>query len=123
MRRALVLATLAACAEPAPTQWGHVHAAIIAPSCTTSACHSTLSSAGGLDMTDADSAYRALTGRACEDTTTPAGGYVDTADPGASYLSVLLRLDGPSGMPPNGRLADAEIARIEGWMKAGARCD
>ena len=59
---------------------------------------------------------------ACGDTT-PAAGFVDVTDPGSSVLGGLLRRSGPTGMPPNGRLAPAEIELIEIWMHRGARCD
>ncbi|NVB82897.1 MAG: hypothetical protein HOV81_31255 [Kofleriaceae bacterium] len=121
--RLAILVALSACVEPPPAQWTYVHAAIIVPHCTTSACHSTLSRAGNLDLHDVDAAYQALTSRACTDTAAPAAGYVDTANPSASYLSILLRREGPTGMPPNARLADTEIERLETWMMAGARCD
>lgn len=122
----LALAGLAACVsptDPSVEQWHYAYATIIAARCTTSACHSTLSHAGALDLSDDASAYQALTGRACDDTTTAPGSYVDVADPSASRLSELLRRDDPSGMPPNQRLADSEIELIEGWMRGGASCD
>ncbi len=121
--RAAILIMLAACTSEEPDQWSYVHASIVVQHCTTSACHSRLSEAGNVDLHDAEAAYRSLTGRGCGDDATPVGGYVDTADPQASFLSVLLRREGPTGMPPNGRLADTEIERIEAWMAAGARCD
>lgn len=127
--RALVaaaLGALAACTQPddpSVTRWHYAYATIIASRCTTSACHSPLSEAGGLDLSDDATAYRELVGRACGDTTTAAAGYVDTTDPGASRLSDLLRRDDPRGMPPQQPLPDAEIELIEGWMRGGALCD
>ena len=123
MRVAVLLVALTACVAEAPERWSYVHASIVVQHCTTSACHSTLSEAGNIDLSDAATAYRSLTGRTCDDTTTPLGGYVDTADPRASYLSVLLRREGPTGMPPNGRLSSTELELVEDWMRAGARCD
>ncbi|MBA3460929.1 MAG: hypothetical protein H0T46_13250 [Deltaproteobacteria bacterium] len=124
MKRALVIAMLAAaCVDEAPVQFSYVYNSIIVTSCTTSACHSSLSRAGAVDLHDEASAYRSLTGRACDDLAAPIGGYVDDADPPNSILSGLLRRSGPTGMPPNGRLADSEIERIEAWMRSGAACD
>ena len=123
MMRALWFLAYAGCADPAPAEWSYVYASVLQPSCTTSACHSSLSTAGGVDLHDASAAYRALAGRDCDDTAAPITGYVDTNDPSASFLSVLLRREGPTGMPPNGRLSESEIDRIEAWMQAGALCE
>ena len=76
-----------------------------------------------LDLSDDATAYRELTGRACGDTATAAGVYVDTADPSASTLSQLLRRQDPTGMPPNQQLANDDITLIEDWMRGGALCD
>lgn len=109
--------------DPSLERWHYAYATIIAPRCTTSACHSKLSNAGRLDLSDDATAYRELTGRACADTTTAIGGYVDITDPTASRLSGLLRRQDARGMPPNQRLVDAEVELIEGWMMRGAKCD
>ncbi|MDQ3366109.1 MAG: hypothetical protein M3680_11850 [Myxococcota bacterium] len=123
MRALVALACVAACSGEPPDRWQYVYATIIAPSCTTSACHSRLSATGGVELHDEATAYRTLTGRGCEDTATPIGGYVDTAMPAASFLSLLLRREGPTGMPPNNRLADDEIELVEAWMARGVPCD
>ena len=109
--------------DPSLDRWHYAYATIIAPRCTTSACHSPLSQAGSLDLSDDATAYRELTGRACGDTTTAVAGYVDVADPAASVLSQLLRRQDPTGMPPAQKLADGDIAIIEDWMRGGALCD
>jgi hypothetical protein len=113
----------AGCASDVPDRWHYVYETIIAPSCTTSACHSQLSMAGRLELYDDTTAYEALTGRACGDEAATVAGYVDVTDPSRSLLSGLLRRSGPTGMPPNGRLATIEIERIEAWMRRGAPCD
>ncbi len=123
MRVLVTIIAAAACTDPPPAEWGYVYATVIAPSCTTSACHSTLSAAGSLDLHDASAAYQALTGRSCDDATSPVAGYVDPEEPTRSILSTRLRLPGPMGMPPNGRLSTTEIQRIEAWMRDGAGCD
>ena len=109
--------------DPSLDRWHYAYATIIEPRCTTSACHSPLSTAGRLDLSTDAIAYKALVGRACGDTTAPVAGYVDVANPGASRLSMLLRRADPTGMPPDQRLVDQEIAIVEDWMKAGALCD
>ena len=122
----IALGWLAGCvspSDPSVERWHYAYATIVAPRCTTSACHSPLSQAGSLDLSDDATAYRELTGRACGDTTTAAAGYVDTADPAASRLSELLRRNDPRGMPPSQPLADADVALIEAWMSGGALCD
>lgn len=117
-----LLCALVGCATEPPARWSYIHEAIIAPSCTTSACHSALAASGSIELHDRDTAFATLTGRACGDPA-PATGYVDVANPGASFLSVLLRREGPTGMPPNRALAADEIALIEAWMQRGAPCD
>ena len=112
-----------ACTTERPERWAYIYSTIIVPSCTTSACHSKLSVAGSLELHDDASAYESLTGRRCEDSTAPIGGYVDVMNPSSSILSGFLRREGPTGMPPNGRLADTEIELFEAWMSRGAPCD
>ena len=124
MRAAIAAVALGAgCAAEPPQRWEYVHAAILVPNCTTSACHSALSHPREIELHDRREAYRALTGRDCDDTTTPPGGLVDVASPEDSYLSILLRREGATGMPPNARLPDREIELIEAWMAGGAACD
>jgi hypothetical protein len=123
---ALALGCVAGCVSPSDPvldHWHYAYATIIAPRCTTSACHSKLSEAGHLDLSDDATAYRELTGRACDDTATAVAGYVDTTNPAASRLSELLRRQAPTGMPPAEKLVDDEISVIEDWMRGGALCD
>lgn len=125
---AIALGCLAGCvspSDPALDRWHYAYATIIEPRCTTSACHSALSQAGlqPLDLSTDAIAYKALTGRACADTTTPAAKYVDVTSPGTSRLVMILRQQDPKGMPPSERLVDQEISLIEAWMKGGALCD
>ncbi|CAN5754358.1 hypothetical protein BH11MYX3_BH11MYX3_38670 [soil metagenome] len=122
---ALAMSAMAAgaCVSEPPAEWHYVYATVIASNCTTSACHSSLSTAGAVDLHDDAAAYEALTGRRCDDATAPVGGYVDVIAPAQSFLSGLLRRTGPTGMPPNARLSTTEIERIEAWMSQGAPCD
>lgn len=118
---AVVLALATGCAEVS-TDWSYLHTAIILPNCTTSACHSELSMAGGMSFQDRDIAYQRLTGRPCG-STGPAVGYVNVESPADSYLLILLRQEGATGMPPNTPLARDEVDWIEAWIAEGAPCD
>lgn len=122
-------ALVAACdtAEDRSAAWGYVHTAIIRPSCATAACHSHLSSAGGLDLGSADHAYTFLTGRVCgapPHDADPIGNFVRPGQPESSQLVWMLRGEGTSlVMPPDTPLPDVEIAIIERWILEGATCD
>ena len=94
----------------------------MAPSCTTSACHSQLAQHGSLELSNNIIAFEMLTGRACGNDSRAAG-YVDVSDPRTSLLSIRLRQTGATAMPPNNRLTEDEIALIESWMSRGAPCD
>jgi hypothetical protein len=131
----LALACVAACASPdeRPAQWSYVHAAIIAPSCATSSCHSRVSSLAGLDLSTKTGAYVYLTGHVCgappHPQDPPAGtSPVYPGDPERSELIDLLRgtyeVDGEVLlMPPEQPLPAVEIEIIANWIRAGARCD
>jgi hypothetical protein len=96
---------------------------VFTPQCATSACH------GGSPppyppQLDPDAAYDLLVGK-------PAVGHatmplVDPSHPENSYLLVKL-IGGPESsgglMPPTGKLDDATIAAIEGWIANGAPHD
>ncbi|MBZ0234211.1 MAG: hypothetical protein K8M05_17915 [Deltaproteobacteria bacterium] len=126
----VALAALAAAcdtAEDRSAAWGYVHTAIIRPSCATAACHSHLSSAGGLDLGSPDHAYTFLTGRVCgapPHDGDPIGNFVRPGQPESSQLLWMLRGEGTSlVMPPDTPLPDVEIAIIERWILEGAACD
>jgi hypothetical protein len=104
---------LGACTgDPAsrPASWSYVHAAIIAPSCATSSCHSERTAAAGIALDDPDTAYDALLGRA----------FVTPGDP-ASTLLVLLEGDERKRMPPDAPLPQADIDLVRTWIEAGAQ--
>lgn len=122
MKRLAVLVLIAGCETEPPDDWSYLYETVIAPSCTTSACHSQLTASGSVELDARDTAFATLTGRACDDTSAPTG-YVDAADPRASFLSILLRREGPTGMPPNRPLVEDEILLVESWMQRGAPCD
>src|SRR6187402_2130466 len=78
---ALALA-LAACDDAAdrPATWSYVHAAILAPACTTAACHSKLTAIAAVDLSDREGAYAVLVGRVCGEPGRP-------QDPGRNYVT------------------------------------
>ncbi|MBZ0235879.1 MAG: hypothetical protein K8M05_26355 [Deltaproteobacteria bacterium] len=125
---ALAPASHAACvaADERPAAWTYVHAAIIAPSCATAGCHSTLAAAASIDLSSAEGAYTFLTGRICGEPVTPASpprNYVDPGSPEYSQLVYQLRGVGRPRMPPDVPLPEVEIELVERWIAEGARCD
>ena len=123
----------AGCATPDERSdaWSYLHAAVIAPNCATSSCHSAVSSLAGFDLSTRTSAYAVLTGRTCgapEHPQDPAGSYVIPFDPRSSQLVQMLRGNYREAgnvllMPPEQPLASVEIEMIEAWIAAGAPCD
>ena len=106
----LVLA--AACTgDPAerPATWAYLHAAIVAPNCATSSCHSGRVETAGVALDEADEAYDALIERR----------FVVPGDP-ASALMSLLEGDERRRMPPDAPLPAADIELIRIWIEAGA---
>jgi hypothetical protein len=129
MRRFAWIAAFAACDEAGdrPARWDYIHAAIIAPSCTTAGCHSKLTAIAGIDLSASDGAYTFLTGRVCDelpdvDVEAP-GNYVFPGQPERSKLIHLLRGENVDVMPPDTPLPDVEIAIVERWILEGAACD
>lgn len=107
-------AAIAGCsADPSsrPTSFTYIHAAIIAPSCATSSCHSSLAQTAGVVLDDKDTAYRILTD--------PARNYVLAGDPG-STLILLLEGDERTRMPPEAPLPADDIDLIRTWIIDGA---
>lgn len=128
---ALVVAVFAAtgCAssDDRPATWTYVHAAVIQPNCTTSACHSSASAAAGLNFDSREGAYAMLTGRVCDAPPQPGDpprNHVAPFEPEASRLLYLLRgQDVSRRMPPDIALPDVEIELVERWILDGAACD
>ena len=132
VRRVVGLLFVLGCdtAEDRPATWSYLHAAIIAPSCATASCHSSLASVAGRDLSTPEYAYAALTGRTCNAPPHP-------QDPPLEYTRYVfiqslygfgqrgIEPDGPYDllMPPDQPLADVEIDLIERWYAAGAKCD
>ena len=94
-----------------PASWDYIHAAIIAPNCATSSCHSSLAATAGVVLDDADVAYRALTD--------PKHNYITPGDPGSTLMS-LLEGDERPRMPPDAPLPQADIDLVRAWIEAGA---
>jgi hypothetical protein len=111
--RWLFLLALCACAgDPAerPTNWAYIHAAIIAPNCATSSCHSERAQTASLRLDDADVAYQALLDRQ----------FVVPGDT-ASALVFLLEGDEAPRMPPDAPLPAADIDLVRAWIAGGAQ--
>lgn len=116
------------CVEPEerPASWSYVHTAVLRPACSTSSCHSTASSAGGIDLSTPATAYSYLLGRPCSAPSHPEdapGNYVFPFQPGRSRLLALLRGTPTVIMPPDTPLPASEIALVERWILEGASCD
>jgi hypothetical protein len=110
------LGLLGACGgdDDRPARWSYISAAIIEPNCTTSRCHSSFSSTGGLRLEGADESWAILVGY------DERGNYVWPGDPARSKLMSLLRGSETWRMPPDQPLPDADIALIEQWILEGA---
>lgn len=116
------------CVEPddRPATWTYVHAAVIAPNCATSNCHSDLAATAGLDLSGREAAYLFLTGRVCEGQELPGEpprNFVDPGAPETSKLMYLLRGEAVRPMPPDTQLPEVEIELVERWILEGAPCD
>ena len=111
-RLLLVWVLVAGCtAEPEdrPATWGYLHAAVIAPNCATSSCHSDLAATAGVVLDDEDAGYRALIDR----------DFVIPGDPGSPLLFLLAGDERPR-MPPDAPLPAGDVRLIERWIAAGA---
>lgn len=130
MLRATILLVLAgsaltSCEADRPATWSYIHEAIIEPNCTSSACHSKISSAFGIELHDREGAYVFLTGAVCgqELEAQAPRNFVSPGDPTGSKLLYLLRGEEVRNMPPDVPLPDADIDLIEQWILEGASCD
>jgi hypothetical protein len=113
MRLYLACLAVVGCAgnpDERPATWSYIHAAIIAPSCATSSCHSELAATANVELDDEAKAYDVLIQRS----------YVVPGDPGCTLMS-LLDGDERQRMPPDAPLPAADIRLIETWIEAGAQ--
>lgn len=109
-RRYLCLLLAAACtSRERPASWSYVHAAIIAPNCATSSCHSERAAAAGVVLDDPDSAYEVLLERQ----------FVIAGDPSSTLMSLLAGDERPR-MPPDAPLPAADIDLVREWIEDGA---
>jgi hypothetical protein len=129
--------SLAACGQDdRPATWSYVHAAIIAPNCTTSSCHADLTPVAGIKLDSREAAYTMLTGRPCDapppscdeapedDATLPSHHYVFPCAPESSELVHLLRAEERGrAMPPDRALPYRDVELVVRWIEEGARCD
>jgi hypothetical protein len=115
-------------------QFDYVHGAIIAPSCATSNCHTSLGvsaigvAEAGLELDDREGAYMVLTGSPCDgevspDQPLPERSFVEPGDPEASRVVRMIRGLDTYRMPPDTPLPEGEIQAIEAWILEGALCD
>ena len=112
VRCLVLLASLTSCAaDPGdrPASWSYLHAAVIAPNCATSSCHSSLAATANVVLDDADVAYRVLLDR----------GFVIPGDPASTLMSLLQGAERPR-MPPDAPLPAADISLVRAWIEAGA---
>jgi hypothetical protein len=108
---ALAAFAAACAADPSerPATWSYLHAAVIAPNCATSSCHSERAATAGVRLDDADTAYAVLIDRM----------YVVPGD-AASTLLDLLEGNQRNRMPPDAPLPAADIEQVRAWIIAGA---
>jgi hypothetical protein len=119
--RRILLAALAAVAvvgcggttDDRPQQWSFISPAITEPSCATVNCHSAIAQKAGVDLHDRAAGYATLAGR----------GFVDTANPDASAVILLMKGVGSLRMPPDEPLPEADIDLIRSWIAHGASND
>ena len=107
----LTIVLLGCAGDPSdrPATWSYLHAAIIAPNCATSSCHSSLATTANVALDDAEAAYDVLIDRQ----------FVIPGDP-ASTLLDLLEGDERRRMPPDAPLPAADIELVRAWIEAGA---
>ena len=110
-----------------PASWSYIHAAIIAPNCTTSSCHTKENAQAGIALHSADAAYEILVGQGCDPNTPPdanARGYVAPGQPERSHLMYLLiGTEEKRQMPPDRPLPDRDTDLVERWILEGALCN
>jgi hypothetical protein len=123
----LVLAGSGCGSDDRPPSFRYIHTAILVPSCTTSSCHTSSVSQGGVRLHSVEAAYTMLTGRPCESNRPPEEAprsYVDPGHPDRSKLMyLLLGIEVRTAMPPDRPLPEADVALIERWILEGARCN
>ena len=101
-----------------------IQAAVFAPTCATSACHSNGAQAAGLSLADADTSFLELVGQFSNQNGQSAVLLVAPNDPDASYL--IRKLENTAGitgsrMPMGGAaLPQTDINQIRQWISDGA---
>jgi hypothetical protein len=109
-----------------PASWSYIHAAIIAPSCATSNCHSSLAATAGIQLHTPEAGYLFMTGRVCGGEELPGEAprnFVTPGSPEYSPLMYLLRGEERRIMPPDTPLPEVDIELIERWILEGAPCN
>lgn len=124
----LTALAVAGCGEDdRPASWSYIHAAIIAPNCTTSSCHTSENAQAGIQLHSAETAFLFLVGSPCEGNDPPGQAdrnYVAPGQPERSHLMYLLLGDEVKRqMPPERPLPQGDIDLIERWILEGAPCN
>jgi hypothetical protein len=112
MRSLLAVGLACGCAgspDERPSNWSYIQAAVIAPNCATSSCHSARTAVAGVALDDPNTAYTTLIDRH----------YVIPGDD-TSTLLLLLEGDERRRMPPDAPLPQADIDLVRTWIVEGA---
>jgi hypothetical protein len=125
---ALAGALLSGCGEDdRPASWSYIHAAIIAPNCATSSCHTADNAQAGVQLHSVEASYAILVGSPCRSNDPPGQAprnYVSPLQPERSQLMyLLLGVESNAQMPPDKPLPDGDIDLIERWIQEGAQCN
>lgn len=122
--RLLLIAALAAggCADTTderPATFEYLVTAVLAPSCGTATCHSTMTEAEGYAFDTVESARATFVRQPLDGCFPP-----DPCDPALSRLYRVVTTDGSESslprMPIDSPLPDADVALIERWILDGA---
>ncbi len=108
----IAVAFSVACAgapDDRPRTWAYLHAAIVAPNCATSSCHSALAVTAGIALDDGDDAYATLIERQ----------FVIAGEPGSPLLD-LLEGNERRRMPPDSPLPADDVELVRLWIEEGA---
>jgi hypothetical protein len=121
-------AALGACGEDdRPASFAYIHAAIIAPNCATSSCHTEENAQGSVKLHSVEASYAILVGRACESNDPPGQAQRNFVAPGQPERSTLMYLllgeEVKRQMPPDLPLPERDIDLIERWILEGAQCN
>ena len=97
--------------------WSNVFSTVIAPNSATEglSCHSAQGKQGGLDLSEADTAYEQLV--------QPSSGEARVIPGDASCSTLLIRMESENRnyqMPPGATLSDPQRCMVQQWIHEGA---